>query len=51
MKLLKEKASNGGSFGSPGSWREDCHGHDNGNLLLLLAAGFLGLYGRGMLTP
>ena len=43
MKLLNEKASNGGSLGSSGSWREDCHGHGNGSLLLLLAAGFLGL--------
>jgi hypothetical protein len=47
MKLLKEKASNGGSFGSSGSWREDKgHGHGNGSLLLVVvvvAAAFLAL--------
>jgi hypothetical protein len=43
MKLLNEKASRGGSFGSSGSCREDRgHGHGKGSLVLLLAA-FLGL--------
>jgi hypothetical protein len=37
MKLLKEKASNGGSFGSSGSWREDKgHGHGKGSLLVVV---------------
>ena len=39
MKLLNEKASNGGSFGSSGSWREESgHGHDKGSLLVVVVA-------------
>ncbi len=50
MKLLNEKASRGGSFGSSGAWLEELHCHGSGSLVLLLLA-FLALYGRGMLTP
>jgi hypothetical protein len=42
MKLLNEKASNGGSLGSSGSWREDCHGHSKGSLLVVVVD-FFGL--------
>jgi hypothetical protein len=44
MKLLNEKASSGGSFGSSGSWRDwNGHGKGKGSMLLLLLVAFLAL--------